>query len=108
MNGRCHERSEPERQSALRRGPEGFAAISPVAAARQALREGGHTVSEKGRRLKLMYATQTGTEPPVFTFFCNFPDLVDDNFERYLENRIRERFDLTGTPIRLRFRKKSE
>ena len=73
-----------------------------------ALREGGHTVSEKGRRLKLMYATQTGTEPPVFTFFCNFPDLVDDNFERYLENRIRERFDLTGTPIRLRFRKKSE
>ena len=72
------------------------------------LRESGHTVSDKGRRLKLMYATQTGTEPPVLTFFCNFPDLVDDNFERYLENRIRERFDLVGTPIRLRFRKKSE
>lgn len=72
------------------------------------LRENGHTVSDKGRRLKLMYATQTGTEPPVLTFFCNFPDLVDDNFERYLENRIRERFDLVGTPIRLRFRKKSE
>ena len=73
-----------------------------------AIREGGHTVSEKGKRLKLMYVTQTGTKPPVFTFFCNFPELVDDNFERFLENRIRERFDLVGTPIRLRFRRKSE
>ncbi len=72
------------------------------------IREGGHTVSEKGKRLKLMYATQTGNEPPVFTFFCNFPELVDDNYERYLENRLRERFDLVGTPIRLRFRKKSD
>ncbi len=71
-----------------------------------ALREGGHTVSDRGRRLKLMYATQTGANPPAFTFFCNHPDLVDDNFERYLENRIRERFDLVGTPIRLRFRSK--
>ena len=65
-------------------------------------------MSEKGKRLKLMYVTQTGTKPPVFTFFCNFPELVDDNFERFLENRIRERFDLVGTPIRLRFRRKSE
>jgi len=72
------------------------------------LRESGHTVTDKGRRLKLMYATQTGIKPPVFTFFCNLPELVDDNFERYLENRIRERFDLVGTPIRLRFRRKSE
>ncbi|HQE69587.1 MAG TPA: ribosome biogenesis GTPase Der, partial [Atopobiaceae bacterium] len=71
-----------------------------------ALREGGHTVSDRGRRLKLMYATQTGANPPAFTFFCNHPDLVDDSFERYLENRIRERFDLVGTPIRLRFRSK--
>lgn len=73
-----------------------------------ALRESGHTVTDKGRRLKLMYATQTGEKPPAFTFFCNFPDLIDDNFERYLENRLRERFELTGTPIRLRFKKKSE
>lgn len=70
------------------------------------LRGSGHTVSDRGRRLKLMYATQTGSEPPVLTFFCNHPDLVDGNFERYLENRIRERFDLAGTPIRLRFRSK--
>ena len=72
------------------------------------LRESGHTVSEKGRRLKIQYGAQTGSKPPVFTFWCNAPDLVDDNFERYLENRLREAFDLTGTPIRMKFRRKSE
>ena len=72
------------------------------------IREGGHTRSEKGRRLKIQYATQTGSKPPVLTFWCNAPDLVDDNFERFLENRLRERFDLTGTPVRLKFRRKSE
>ncbi len=72
------------------------------------IREGGHTRSEKGRRLKIQYATQTGTKPPVLTFWCNAPDLVDDNFERFLENRLRARFDLTGTPVRLKFRRKSE
>ncbi len=72
------------------------------------IREGGHTRSEKGRRLKIQYATQTGSKPPVFTFWCNAPDLVDDNFERFLENRLRDRFDLTGTPVRLKFRRKSE
>ena len=72
------------------------------------IREGGHTVSDKGRRLKMQYATQTGSKPPVINVWCNAPDLVDDNFKRFVENRIRERFDLEGTPIRLRFRKKSE
>ena len=72
------------------------------------IREGGHTRSERGRRLKIQYATQTGSKPPVFSFWCNAPDLVDDNFERFLENRLRARFDLTGTPVRLKFRKKSE
>jgi len=72
------------------------------------LRESGHTVTDKGRRLKVNYGAQTGSKPPVFTFWCNAPDLVDDNYERYLENRLREAFELTGTPIRLKFRKKSE
>ncbi|MCI6843595.1 MAG: ribosome biogenesis GTPase Der [Coriobacteriaceae bacterium] len=72
------------------------------------IREGGHTVSDKGRRLKVHYATQTGSKPPVITMWCNAPDLVDDNYRRFVENRLRERFDLVGTPIRLRFRKKSE
>ena len=72
------------------------------------IREGGHTRSERGRRLKINYATQTGSKPPVYTFWCNAPDLVDDNFERFLENRLRSRIDLTGTPVRLKFRRKSE
>lgn len=72
------------------------------------VREGGHTRSERGRRLKLQYATQTGSRPPVISFWCNAPDLVDDNFERFLENRLRARFDLTGTPVRLKFRRKNE
>ena len=72
------------------------------------IREGGHTRSERGRRLKIQYDTQTGSKPPVISFWCNAPDLVDDNFERFLENRLRAHFDLTGTPVRLKFRRKSE
>jgi GTP-binding protein len=70
------------------------------------IREFGHTVNKGQKRLKLNYVTQTGTHPPFFTFFANFPELVDDNYERYLEGRLRERFDLAGTPIRMKFRKK--
>lgn len=70
------------------------------------IRQSGHTVTQRNRRLKLNYATQANTCPPTFTFFCNAPDLVDDNFERFIENRLRERIDLVGTPIRLKFRRK--
>ena len=74
----------------------------------EAIRETGHTVVRKNRRLKINYATQTGERPPVITFFCNAPDLVDDNFERFLENRIREAFHLEGTPIRFKFKRKDQ
>ncbi|MBC7266429.1 MAG: ribosome biogenesis GTPase Der [Anaerosomatales bacterium] len=67
----------------------------------------GHTVSKGKRHLKLAYVTQTRSEPPEFTFFVNHPDLVEPSYERYLENRLRQTFDLTGTPIRLAFRKKA-
>ena len=72
------------------------------------IRESGHTISYKNRRLKIQYGTQTGNEPPVFTFWCNAPDLIDDNYTHFLENRIRETFDLEGTPIRLRFKRREE
>ncbi|WP_077597961.1 ribosome biogenesis GTPase Der [Olsenella urininfantis] len=72
------------------------------------VRESGHTVTSKNRRLKINYGTQTGSKPPVFSFWCNAPDLIDDNYERFLENRLRATFDLEGTPIRLRFRRKDE
>jgi len=72
------------------------------------LRDFGHTVNRQGKTLRLNYVTQTHTGPPGFTFFCNFPALVDDSFERYLENRLRENFDLKGTPITLKFKKKGD
>lgn len=72
------------------------------------LREGGHTATDKNRRLKIHYGTQTGTRPPSFTFWCNAPDLVDDNYERFLENRMRSTFDFGGTPIRLKFKRKDD
>lgn len=70
------------------------------------IREGGHTVSSGKAVLRMKYVTQTGTCPPRFTFFANRPDLVTDNYERFLENRLRSAFDLTGTPIVLKFKKK--
>ena len=72
----------------------------------QDIREFGHTISKGKRILKLKYVTQTGTEPPFFTFFCNHPDLVEPSFERYLENRLRSTFGCEGAPIRLKFKKK--
>jgi GTP-binding protein len=70
------------------------------------IREFGHSVNRYGKTLRINYVTQTRTKPPGFTFFANHPELVDDNFERYMENRFRERFDFTGTPINLRFKRK--
>ncbi len=70
------------------------------------IREGGHTVSKGKAVLRMKYVTQTATCPPQFTFFVNRPDLINDNYERFLENRLRKSFDLTGTPIRLKFKKK--
>lgn len=71
------------------------------------LRDFGHVVSKGNKRLRLNYVTQTAIQPPVFTFFANFPEIIDDSYERYLENRIRESFDFTGTPIRLKFKRKN-
>ena len=70
------------------------------------IRETGHTVSQGKAVLRMKYVTQTGTCPPHFTVFVNRPDLVTENYERFLENRLRKTFDLEGTPIRLKFKKK--
>jgi GTP-binding protein len=70
------------------------------------LRETGHTISRSGAQLRVKYGTQTRQGPPGFTFFANHPKLVDENFRRYMENRMREAFDFTGTPVTLKFRQK--
>lgn len=56
------------------------------------------------RPLKFFYATQVGVRPPSFVLFCSEPAAVKESYRRYLENRLRERFDLEGTPIRLQLR----
>lgn len=55
-------------------------------------------------QLKFYYATQVGSVPPTFVFFVNRKDMVHFSYQRYLENKIRERFKLTGAPIKMIFR----
>jgi len=71
------------------------------------LRQVGHTVSRGPQKLTIKYMAQTHYEPPGFTFFCNHPKIVDDAYKRYLENRLREHFDLEGTPVILKFKPKN-
>ena len=60
--------------------------------------------SVAGRRLKIYFATQSQSVPPTFIFFVNDPQLMHFGYERFLENRIREAYPFSGTPIRLVFR----
>jgi GTP-binding protein len=60
----------------------------------------------KGKQPKLNYATQTGSNPPEFTFFGSYINLIHFGYKRYLENGLRKEFDLTGTPISLEFKAK--
>jgi GTP-binding protein len=62
--------------------------------------------AHKGKQLKIYYAVQTGVRPPSFTFHCNNEKLVHFAYERYIENQLREHYELTGTPLRLFFRGK--
>jgi len=62
--------------------------------------------SQNGRRLKIKYATQSSTNPPVFVLFVNDKELLHYSYERYLENRLRESVDFRGTPIKIIAREK--
>ena len=64
--------------------------------------------SYKGKRLKIYYVSQTDNQPPKFTFQVNNKNLIHFSYERYLENKLRENFDLTGTPVILKFKNKNE
>ncbi len=64
--------------------------------------------SYKGKRLKIYFVVQTDTKPPKFTFNVNSKNLIHFSYARYLENQIRENIDLTGTPIILQFKNKSD
>lgn len=62
--------------------------------------------SLKGKHIKIKYVTQLPVYTPAFAFFCNLPQYVKEPYKRYLENRMRERFDFSGVPVRIFFRKK--
>lgn len=64
--------------------------------------------SYKGKRLKIYFAHQSEVSPPKFTFAVNDKRLLHFSYERYLENKIRENFDFSGTPIILQFKNKKE
>jgi len=60
----------------------------------------------KGKHIQIKYITQVPGRSPAFAFFCNLPQYIQPSYIRFLENRMREKFDFEGVPIRLFFRKK--
>jgi GTP-binding protein len=77
---------------------------------RDAVRRHEPAMAQRGPRrrpVKFFYATQTGVRPPTFVLFCTEPAAVQPAYRRFLENRLRESFDLRGTPVRLQLRARS-
>ncbi len=64
--------------------------------------------SDKGRRLKIYYMTQTAVAPPTFVMFCNSAELFHFSYQRYIENCLRQTFGFKGTPIRMVVRQKGD
>ena len=64
--------------------------------------------TDRGKRLKIYYMTQSGIKPPTFVFFVNDAELFHFSYQRYLENKLREAFGFAGTPIRFVVRQKGD
>jgi len=62
--------------------------------------------TNKGKFVRIKFVTQLPTHSPSFAFFCNLPQYISDSYKRFLENKLREKYNLTGVPIRIFFRKK--
>jgi len=60
----------------------------------------------KGKFIKIKYCMQLPTQTPQFVFFCNLPQYIRDPYKRFIENQLRERYDFSGVPIKIYFRKK--
>ncbi|MDR2421137.1 MAG: ribosome biogenesis GTPase Der [Oscillospiraceae bacterium] len=80
-------------------------ALNGVLAAAQARQQ---PPTDKGRRLKIYYMTQTGIRPPTFVCFCNDAELFHFSYRRYLENQIRSVYGLEGAPVRMLIRQKGD
>lgn len=73
----------------------------------EALMQANPPPSVKSRDMRLHYVTQPAVEPPLFVFWMRYPELMTDNYRKYLERKLREQYGFQGVPIRLAFRKKS-
>jgi GTP-binding protein len=62
--------------------------------------------SFRGHLIKIKYGTQLPLHYPAFAMFCNYPDEVKENYRHFLENQLREKFQFTGSPIRIIFKQK--
>lgn len=62
--------------------------------------------ASRGRHIKIKYVTQLPVYTPSFAFFCNYPESIKEPYKRFIENRIREKYDFSGVPVRIFFRKK--
>ncbi|HOT89341.1 MAG TPA: ribosome biogenesis GTPase Der [Bacteroidales bacterium] len=60
----------------------------------------------KGKYIKIKFITQLPTHAPSFAFFCNLPQYIRDPYKRFIENKLREKFNFTGVPIQIFFRQK--
>jgi GTP-binding protein len=67
-----------------------------------------HTFTQRGKALKVLYATQAEVNPPTFVFFVNDPTLVHFGYRRFLENELRRAFGFPGTPIKIVMRGRQE
>jgi GTPase len=62
--------------------------------------------AKKGKHIKIKYGTQLKTRYPTFAIFCNLPQYVDESYKRFIENQLRAKYDFSGVPVKLLFRKK--
>ena len=60
----------------------------------------------RGKAISLKYMTQVSSAPHLFVIFTNYPKLIPSSYKRFVENQLRENFNLDGVPIRISFRKK--
>ncbi|MDX1740335.1 MAG: ribosome biogenesis GTPase Der [Rhodothermales bacterium] len=68
--------------------------------------ERAHPPTHRNRPVRIKYVSQVAAAPPVFAFFCNYPDGIRESYRRYLENQLREAFGFEGVPVTIVFRKK--
>lgn len=66
-----------------------------------------HPAAVQGKYIKFFYVSQPSVKPPTFVFFCNYPKLLQKSYLRYIENRLREKYDFSGVPIRIKVKKRS-